>query len=536
VQQQNTANRPAAIPEGQELTIWRLAPSQAQKRLALGVFVVLLTGLALPLGGLGTVRLARLDAFVPAYATAMAVTDLLTSVLLFAQFSIIRAKALLVISSGYLFTGLMAVPWMLTFPGAFAPAGLLGAGLQTTTWLYILWHGGFPLFVLGYALLKDQDPAKHVWSGSIAIAILSSVGMTAATVAGMTIFATAAHDLLPEVNIDPIRPNNNQAIAHGIASLLAGVVLLVLWLRRRSVLDLWLMIALCAFMIEVFLLSFLNPPRFSVGWYSGRIYGLLSGSIVLFVLLYETTTLYALLFRALLAERRERNARLMTWDAVSASIAHEIRQPLSAVILSAETGLRWLRRAQPDVGEAEEAFKRIARDGRRTEEIVEKVRAIYRKDAGTRTPLDINELIAASLALIRAELQTRRVSVYMELRERLPRVKGDQIQLQQVLLNLITNAVDSMAATDGGERVLRVRSDNDMAKGVTISVEDNGRGLEPKDMGRIFNPLFTTKTQGMGMGLTICRSIVEAHEGRLWATPNQPRGAVFQFSLPAITP
>jgi C4-dicarboxylate-specific signal transduction histidine kinase len=221
---------------------------------------------------------------------------------------------------------------------------------------------------------------------------------------------------------------------------------------------------------------------------------------------------------------------------VSASIAHEIRQPLAAVILNAESGLRFLRRAQPDVGEAEEAFNCIARDGRRTGEIVEKVRAIYRKDAGTRTPLDINELIAASLALMRAELQTRYVSVYMELRERLPRVKGDRVQLQQVLLNLITNAVDSMAALDGGERVLRVRSGHDMAKGVTISVEDNGKGVEPRDMDQIFNPLFTTKTQGMGMGLAICRSIVEAHDGRLWAAPNQPRGAVFQFSLRAITP
>jgi signal transduction histidine kinase len=110
-----------------------------------------------------------------------------------------------------------------------------------------------------------------------------------------------------------------------------------------------------------------SPPRFSVGWYSGRFYGFVSASIVLFVLLYETTTLYALLFRALVAERRERNARLMTWDAVSASIAHEIRQPLAAVIMSAQAGLRWLRRAQPDIGEAEEAFDSIARDGRRAE-------------------------------------------------------------------------------------------------------------------------------------------------------------------------
>ena len=154
----------SAATEGQEFTIAGLAPSRTQKRLALGVFIALLTGLALPMGEFGSAQLARLHAFVPVYATAMAVTDLLTSVLLFAQFSILRTRALLVISSGYLFTGLMAVPWMLTFPGAFTPEGLLGAGLHTTSWIYILWHGGFPLFVLGYALLKDQDgPVKQVW-------------------------------------------------------------------------------------------------------------------------------------------------------------------------------------------------------------------------------------------------------------------------------------------------------------------------------------------------------------------------------------
>ena len=224
----------------------------------------------------------------------------------------------------------------------------------------------------------------------------------------------------------------------------------------------------------------------------------------------------------------------MTWDAVSASIAHEIRQPLAAVIISAQAGLRWLRRPQPEIGEAEEAFESIARDGRRAEEIIGKTRAIYRKGAGERIALDINELVKASLALMRPELERHRVSVHMDLSEGLPPVKGDKVQLQQVLVNLTTNAIDSIAATEGGERVLRVRSDNDSANKVTIAVEDSGRGVESTDIEEIFNPLFTTKSQGMGMGLTICRSIVEAHDGRLWAAPNQPRGAVFQFSLPAL--
>ena len=159
----------------------------------------------------------------------MAVTDLLTSVLLFAQFSILRTKALLVISSGYLFTGLMAVPWMLTFPGAFTPEGLLGAGLHTTSWIYILWHGGFPLFVLGYALLKDQDgPVKQVWPGSIAVAIWASVVMVVVMVAGLTLLVTAGHDLVLQVNATPARGNLTQEIILGIDTLLAGLALLVL--------------------------------------------------------------------------------------------------------------------------------------------------------------------------------------------------------------------------------------------------------------------------------------------------------------------
>ena len=221
-----------------------------------------------------------------------------------------------------------------------------------------------------------------------------------------------------------------------------------------------------------------SPPRFSVGWYSGRFYGFVSASIVLFVLLYETMALYTLLFRALMAERRERSARLMTWDAVSASIAHEIRQPLAAVIISAQAGLRWLRRPQPEIGEAEEAFESIARDGRRAEEIIGKTRAISRRGAGERIALDMNELVKASLALMRPELEMHRVSVHVDLSEGLPPVKGDKVQLQQVLVNLTTNAINSIAATEGGEQDLRVRSDNNSANKVTIAIEDSGRGVE----------------------------------------------------------
>src|SRR6202165_5880520 len=171
----------AVVPEGQHFILSSLAPSPAQRRLALAVLLALAAAFLITEGLLSTVQLGRIEAFVPAYATAMFVSDLITAVLLFAQFSILRSRALLAIASGYLFTALIIIPWMLTFPGVFTPTGLLGAGLQTTSWLYTLWHAGFPMFVIAYALLKDADPAKR-WRGSAGAAILLSVAMTAVVV------------------------------------------------------------------------------------------------------------------------------------------------------------------------------------------------------------------------------------------------------------------------------------------------------------------------------------------------------------------
>jgi signal transduction histidine kinase len=311
---------------------------------------------------------------------------------------------------------------------------------------------------------------------------------------------------------------------------LSVLAIIALWARRRSVLDLWLMVVMCAYAIEICLISFPNPARFSVGWYTGRIFGVLSGSLVLFVLLYEITTLYARLLRAVEAQRREREARLMTGDAVSASIAHEIKQPLSGVIISAAAGLRWLDRTTPDLDEAKASFKQINVDGHRALAMVDAIRASFKKDAGNRTSLDINDLIGEALALTRDDLERHRILVQAEWNAQVPPVRGDQIQLQQVLLNLFTNAIDSMAAKDGA-RVLCVRSEVHDGGGVIVSVADTGTGIDSQNIERLFYPLFTTKSGGMGMGLSICRSIIEAHDGRLWVVPNKPEGAVFQFML-----
>jgi len=520
-----------AVREEQRFTLSALSPSLAQRRLALAVMIALILACLITVGPLSTLQPGRIDAFVPTYATALFVTDLITAVLLFARFSILRSRALAVLGSGYLFAGLILIPWMLTFPGVFAPDGLLGAGLYTTGWLYSLRQIGFPLFVIAYALLKDADPTKRLWQGSVAAAILSSVALTAALVCAATLLVKAGHALLPPTMPGPVYFSTVRLYNFGCQIGLSVAALIVLWVRLRSVLDLWLMVVMCAYAIGVVcVIIFPFPVRFSIGWYASLVFALVSGNILLFVLLYEITALYGQLLRAILAQRREREARLMTGDAVAAAMVHEIKQPLSAMITNADTAVRWLDRSMPDIDEAKEALKRIAANGHRAGAVIGSIRAMFKSDARNRASLDINELINEAINMLRSDLQKHRISVQTDTNRQAPQVTGDRIQLQQVLLNLIANAIDSMAG-EKEHRILSLKSEV-LDSGVMVAVADSGKGIASQDVDRIFNPLFTTKSEGMGMGLSICRAIIEAHDGRLWVAGNTPRGAVFQFVLP----
>jgi signal transduction histidine kinase len=518
-----------AFAEAQDPILSSLSPSSAQKRLALGIvlgiFVVFVALMADPFSGRPPVRI---DAFIPSYATAMFVNDMITAILLFAQFSMMRSRALLVIASGYLFTALILIPWILTFPGMFAPQGLIG-GLQSTSTLYLFWHAGFVVFVIGYALSKDAEPANRLWRGTVASAIVASVAATVAIVSAAAVIATVGDPLLPRIATDSARftPLWVYYVGAPIA-VLCVTALILLWTRRRSVLDLWLMVVVYLYLVEVPLSYYPTPIRFSAGFYAVRVIGYLASSIVLLVLLYEIIMMYRLLGAR--AQRREREARLTTGDAVTATVAHEVRQPLTAIIANADASLNFLKRAPPDLEKARYALERIVADGHRTAEVLGSIRAIFKNDVRNRISLDVNELIRDALALVQGDLQKHQIVVQVEPTKLLPEVRGDLVQIQQVLLNLITNAIDAMATRDG-PRILGVRSEAYESDGLVVSVADTGVGVIPQDLDRIFNPLFTTKSDGMGMGLSICRSIIEGHGGRLWVAPNTPRGAVFQFTL-----
>jgi signal transduction histidine kinase len=490
----------------------------------------LIVALYLVVGPFGGLQLRAIHAFVAVYTTGMFVTDSITAILLYAQFSILRSRAILVIASGYLFTALLIVPYLLAFPGVLAADGVVG-GLQTTAHLYLLWHCGFPLFVIGYTLSKDEDQTLRFTPAEVRAAIFKSVAWTAASAAVLAVLCIRGSAPLPRIMLDQyvFVPEWPYVVGAPIVALCA-LALGVLWFRRRSILDLYLMVVLCAYLIEIPPHYYPYPARFTTGWYAVRVTSLLSSSIVLVVLLYEITALYGALLAAVLRQRREREARLMTGDAVAASIAHEVKQPLTAMITSADAGFRFLDRSTPNLERAKEALKRIAIDGHRAGELVDSIRTHFKTDDRTRVSLDVQGLIEETLSLERADLQKHHILVQSETAAQLPEVRGNRVQLQQVLVNLITNAIDSMA-TKAAPRVLCVTSEACEGEGVKISVADSGAGISPQHMERIFNPLFTTKSDGMGMGLSICRAIIEAHEGRLWVSPNIPHGTVFQFTL-----
>jgi signal transduction histidine kinase len=494
-----------------------------------------------------TVKLPEIDAFVPTLAAALFVSDCVTAALLFAQFSILRQWALLVIANGYLFSALIVVAHALAFPGAFTPTGVMGSGLQSAVWLYWFWHSGLPLAIIGYALLKGTDRVADTRFTAHAIS-LSVVGIFALVI-GLFWFVTQHDDLLPVTFVD-LRPLGlfRRIIGGVVVLALGGIALWLLWARQHSLLDQWLIVALCALLLEVVLASVLSTGRYNLAWYAGRFYQLVTATVVMVVLLAEMTRLYAglarsntmlqrermMLQRAIDAQRRERDARLMTGNAVAATIAHEVKQPLAAMITRSETGLRWLDRVVPDLNKAKAEFGQIAADGHRAAAVIESIRASFRKDAGVRVPLEIDSLVEEVIALLQDDLESHGILVKVERSARPLRVMGDRIQLQQVFLNLITNAIEAMATVDGA-RVLAVSSHMRDDGGVMFSITDTGTGISAQDVQRVFNPLFTTKSGGMGMGLSICRSIIEAHDGMLWVVPNEPRGSTFQFVLGADT-
>jgi C4-dicarboxylate-specific signal transduction histidine kinase len=225
-------------------------------------------------------------------------------------------------------------------------------------------------------------------------------------------------------------------------------------------------------------------------------------------------------------------ARVATLGELTASIVHEVNQPLAAIVTNGDACMRFLDRSPPDLHEVRASVEAMTRDGLRAGEVVRRLRAHAKKADPQTTGLDINEVINEALIMVERELVNHRMTVRTELMDALPAVLGDRVQLQQVIINLVMNAVDAMVSVIERPRDLVIRSEQNGDDHVLVAVQDSGIGFDPDDADRLFNAFFTTKPDGMGMGLPICRSIVEAHGGRLWASRNSGGGATFRFSLP----
>jgi C4-dicarboxylate-specific signal transduction histidine kinase len=225
--------------------------------------------------------------------------------------------------------------------------------------------------------------------------------------------------------------------------------------------------------------------------------------------------------------------RVATMGQLSASIAHEVKQPITAAVTYALAARRFLSAKPPNFREMDDALSLIVKEGNRAGEVVGRIRALIKKAPARKDAVAINDAILEVIAVTRMEAANSSVSVRAQLAEGLPRVQGDRVQLQQVLLNLIINAIEAMRDVGEDERELLISSRNE-PDGVSVEVRDSGPGFAPAALEGVFEAFYTTKPGGLGMGLSICRSIIEAHGGRLWASANLPRGASFQFALPAI--
>ena len=515
------------------IVIATMPATTAQRRTALGV-VIFLTVVALAIAPFAHIQTARVDNFIPVLQTVMSVADLVTATLLLAQYSIQPQPALLVLASGYVFSGAFAFLQTLAFPGAYAPAGLIGDGTNTAAWFFVLWHTAFLGSVLFYALSKDGNRSSALSRGSTRIKVGVTIALALAAVAALSWVVTSGVRYLPQFYSDNVTLQTRLGNQVNLAlCALAALALLVLFVRRRSVLDLWLMVVLLAWMPNFLVAAVASSVRFSLGWYAARGFALAASCMLLSVLLTEMTFLYSRLTSALTLQRRERSDRLMSVEVATAAMAHELRTPLGAIALNASAALSQLRAKPSHLEELDAVLEDIEASSYRAGKVISSIRALSAKTAIDRKmTTSMEEAARQALRLVQHDLQVNEISVVTKFQEDLPPLRADITQLQQVILNLVKNAIDAMStvAPDGRLLHLATRLDGNLI--VLLSIQDSGRGIPSEDQDRIFEPFFTTKAQGMGLGLAICRTIVENHGGKLWLAKSDSRGSIFEITLP----
>ena len=498
------------------------------------------------------VALPQVNAFIPVYQTALVTNDLITAVLLLGQYSFLRSRALLVLGAGYLFCSFMAVAHGLSFPGLFSLAGVLGAGPQTTAWLYFLWHGGFPLFVLAYVWLKErkisESTVKTVGSarGDITLAALGAMALAVVLV----LLTTTGHDALPVLMRGNQDDTGKLRVAFFTWTLsLVGVV--CLWRKVRSVLDLWLMVTLVAWLLDIALASVLNGARFDLGFYGGRVYGLLASSFILVVMLLENGRLYADLANANVRERQrsaelelarnEANDAAQAKSNFLAAMSHEIRTPMNGVIgmidVLARSSLKSPQVAMVDLIR-DSAFSLLS--------VIDDILDFSKIEAGhldvESEPMAVGEVVEKVCAMLNRLAEKQGVELTLFTDPEIPfTVLGDALRLRQILINLVNNAIKFSAGgrTSGCVAVRAVLVQQEL-RSVTLEFQviDNGIGMGEATLATLFTAFTqadvstTRRFGGTGLGLAISGSLAQRMGGRISVTSAPGTGSTFTLRLP----
>jgi signal transduction histidine kinase len=514
-----------------ELSLISLKPSTAQKRLtawiAAALFLVFL--LVVPFSD---VRLPIISASIPAFDSTLLVGEWVAAIMLIAQGSVLNSRALVALGAGFFFTGLITIPHALAFPDALSLIELPGARPNTSTWLFFSWHAGMAAAIIAYVILRDREVRFGSMMQSSQRMIALSIGGAVCGSIVVMLIATLGEPLLPQLAKNKIEWRGLLSFFSSIpVFIVIAVAITMLWRARRSVLDLWLLIILWGWLLEIGLMDFASS-RFSLGWYAGRIMGVVSGLSALGFLLAQLGALYARAVLLVDAQSRERESRSMLGEAIGAAVAHQLRQPLTSLVINAQVGQRLAAEGNPDLPVV---LEQIVQDSFRANDIVKSTRAVFGKTVARKNASSINKLVQDTVAMISPEIRAHRASVDFRLEKGLPSAFVNRLQIQQALLNMFLNALEAMGDVAGRSRVLTVLTSREDG-GVVINICDTGRGIDATHHERIFDAFFTTKEDGTGLGLTISRRVIEAHGGRVETVPGPGIGAMFRIFLPIGQP
>ena len=540
-----------------------IQPAGHRARVRALATVALSVAVCIALAPFAKLQLPAVAAFIPIYESALVLNDLITAALLYGQWRITRLRALSVLASGYLFTAVITVGHALSFPGLFAPGGALGAGPQSTAWIYMFWHGGFPLFVIAYAWMRRASPpgadagrergSQPDREGDVADDVTrgrrTALGATLVALAlgvGLTALATAGHAWLPAI-MSGHRYTPAMMFTVGSVWLLCMAALAVLLSRRRaaSMLDLGLMVVMVAWLCDIALSAMLNGGRYDLGFYAGRIFGLLACSAVLAELLFENAVLYARLAQAHGRERQRAAELALARDEAQranaakslflASMSHEIRTPMNAVI-----GLTHLALQGPLEGRQRDYVAKAHTSSKALLALLNDILDYSKVEAGKISleaeEFGIEEVVENVGELFSARLEETGLDLVFDIdRDVPPRVVGDAFRLTQVLNNLVGNAIKF---TPRGEVVIRVELIERTPErvGLRLAVRDTGIGMSRETRERLFEAFAQGETGtarrfgGTGLGLAICRRLVALMGGEIAVDSELGSGSTFRFS------